>query len=253
MNPCRNRISVCIAAYEGERFIAAQLRSILAQLSDVDEVIVVDDHSSDKTCEQVRCLADSRIRLIQNDDNQGVAASFERAISVASGKIIFLSDQDDVWMPGKVNAVLRVFEAQPRTTLVATDAVLIDEEGKPLGRYYAQRGTFRSGLFANLIRCKYLGCTMAFRSELIAKVIPFPTGSDVLHDIWIGVVNSISSGTTCYLDEPLVWYRRHAAAVTGSHLSLRRKITIRLHLVKAILYFCARNALGRCAGTEHVI
>lgn len=247
------KLSVCIAAYQGERFIAAQLASILAQLSTQDEVIVVDDHSTDRTCHEVSSFDDSRILLLPNDKNEGVAKSFEKAISRSSGEVVFLSDQDDLWVPGKVERVLQVFKSQPAVTLIVSDALLIDEEGIPRGRYYAQRGTFRSGLFANLIRCKYLGCTMAFRSELIAKVIPFPTGSDVLHDIWIGVVNSISSGTTYYLDEPLVCYRRHSAAVTGSHLNLRRKITIRLHLVKAVLNLYARTALRRCAGTEHVL
>jgi glycosyltransferase involved in cell wall biosynthesis len=243
------KISVCIAAYQGERFIALQLRSILAQLSEADEVIIVDDHSSDGTCDQVRALADPRIHLIQHEKNQGVARAFEEAISRASGNVIFLSDQDDLWASGKVARVIEAFD-NPDVTLVTTDAALIDEDGVPLGvSYYAQRGKFQQGLLANLIRCKYLGCTMAFRSELVAKVIPFPQGSDVLHDIWIGVVNSITSGTTRYLDEPLVWYRRHSTAVTQGNLSVGKKIRARLHLIKAVMGYWARNLLVRRVGT----
>jgi glycosyltransferase involved in cell wall biosynthesis len=95
------RISVCIAAFQGERFIAAQLRSILAQLSGADEMIV-DDHSSDRTCDQVRSMGDSRVRLIERLSNQDVALTFEEALSRAAGSVIFLSDQDAPWAPGKV-------------------------------------------------------------------------------------------------------------------------------------------------------
>lgn len=243
-------VSVCIAAYQGERFIFAQLQSILAQLSLDDEIIVVDDHSCDATCQRVQALADSRIRLVQHQYNRGVAASFEEAISLASGQIIFLSDQDDLWMTGKVRRVLEVFATHPETTLITTDAILIDEDGVPLGSsYYAKRGKFRSGLLANLLRCKYLGCTMAFRSELISRILPFPGGTGILHDIWIGVVNSISSGKTRYVAEPLVYYRRHPDAVTQGRLSLIGKINVRWNLLTAVMRYWARDLLARRVGT----
>lgn len=243
-------ISVCVATYQGEPFVTAQLQSILTQLSNSDEVIIVDDHSSDKTCERIVALDDPRIRLIRHDVNQGVAGSFEEAISHASGDLIFLSDQDDLWAPGKVIKVLEVFKDNPAVTLVATDAALIDEQGVSLAdSYYGTRGKFRSGLLANLIRCKYLGCTMAFRSELISKVVPFPHGSEVLHDIWIGVVNAISSGTTCFIDEPLVRYRRHSGGVSQGKLRLNRQIRTRLHLIRAVVNFWVRNLLARRLGT----
>jgi glycosyltransferase involved in cell wall biosynthesis len=95
MSKRADRVSVCVATYQGERFVAAQLQSILTQLSDGDEVIIVDDHSMDTTCERIVALGDSRIRLIRHDANRGVAESFEEAISQASGDVIFLSDQDD--------------------------------------------------------------------------------------------------------------------------------------------------------------
>lgn len=197
----RPKISVCMAAFQGERYITAQLRSVLDQLSEDDEVIVIDDHSTDGTREKVRALADPRVCLVEHHANQGVAKSFEEAISRATGSVIFLSDQDDLWAPVKVSRVLQVFDKNPEVTLVTTDASLIDEDGVQLGgSYYAKRGRFSPGFMSNLIRCKYLGCTMAFRSGLVSKVMPFPRGSVILHDIWIGVINSVSSGNTFYID-----------------------------------------------------
>jgi glycosyltransferase involved in cell wall biosynthesis len=242
----RPKISVCMAAFQGERYIADQLRSILVQLSGDDEVIVVDDYSSDATCDEVRSLGDARIRLVERRSNQGVVKSFEEALSQATGSVIFLSDQDDLWAPGKVETALRAFASNPEITLVATDAALMDENGVQLGTsYYAIRGRFRSDFMSNLIRNKFLGCTMAFRSELVPKVLPFPHGRDILHDIWIGVVNSIISGNTLYIDEPSVWYRRHSRSMTAGKLPWMRKLRTRWHLLKAVMRFWIKDRLGR--------
>jgi len=245
----RPKVSVCMAAFQGERYVSAQLQSILVQLSDSDEVIVVDDHSSDRTCEEVRSLGDPRIRLIERPRNQGVAKSFEEALSYATGSVIFLSDQDDLWARGKVSIVLRAFASNPRVTLVATDAALIDEDGNRLGNsYYAWRGPFSSGVWSNLVRCKFLGCTMAFRSELVPKVLPFPHQFAVLHDIWIGVVNSITSGSTLYIDEPLVCYRRHSRSFTAGRLSRIRQLQTRLHLLYTVVRYWIRDRLCHRVG-----
>ena len=247
----RPKISVCMAAYQGEKYIAAQLQSILVQLSPDDEVIVVDDHSSDGTRDQVRLLGDSRIHLIERSANQGVAKSFEEALSRATGSVIFLSDQDDLWDAEKVATVMRAFESNPRVTLVATDATLIDEDGKPLGNsYYAWRGTFRSGFFSNLVRNKFLGCTMAFRAALLPKILPIPGGGDILHDIWIGAVNSATSGAAMYIDKPLVRYRRHLNSLTVGRLTGVRQLRIRARLLKAIIGFWIREGLSWRTGTQ---
>ncbi len=137
-----------MAAFQGHRFIAAQIGSILDQLSENDEVIVVDDHSSDGTPDKVRSLSDPRIRLVESPTNQGIAKTFEEALSRASGSVIFLSDQDDIWMPGKVEKVLRAFESNPNAALVVSDALLVDEANNPLGAsYYQSRGSSSAPVF----------------------------------------------------------------------------------------------------------
>ncbi len=246
----RPKISVCMAAFQGQRFIAAQLGSILDQLSENDEVIIVDDHSSDGTPDKVRSLGDPRIQLVENSTNQGIAKTFEEALSRANGSVIFLSDQDDIWMPGKVDKVRLAFENNPNVALIVSDALLVDEANNPLGpSYYQSRGSFRSGFLANLFRSKFLGCTMAFRSRLLTKILPFPRDcGDVVHDFWIGVVNSITTGNTLYIDEPLVRYRRHSAAVTGGKLTRTRQLRTRFDLLCAVVNFWTKDRLSRRAG-----
>jgi glycosyltransferase involved in cell wall biosynthesis len=241
----RPKISVCMATFQGERFVEAQLRSILTQLSDTDEVIVVDDHSSDATCEIVRGLGDTRVRLIERTANQGPAKTFEEALLRASGSVVFLSDQDDLWAPGKVTRVIEAFRINPGVTMVVTDAALIDENGKDTGvSYYASRGSFRSGVLSNVVRCKFLGCTMAFRSELIAKALPIPDGIGMLHDFWLGAINSMTDGGTLYLDEQLVLYRRHAGAITAGPLKRKTQLHIRANLVRSVVKCWIRRRLG---------
>src|SRR5579871_3985840 len=147
----RPKVSVCMGAYQGEEYIGLQLRSILAQLSGDDEIIVVDDCSTDRTCNEVCAFQDRRLALIQHTENRGVLRTFETALSRASGEVVFLSDQDDLWLPRKVETVLEAFAIDPEVMLVASDAILIGEDGAKIGdSFYAMRGKFRSGLWSNL-------------------------------------------------------------------------------------------------------
>lgn len=235
----RPKISVCMAAYNGERFIAAQLRSILCQLGDHDEVIIVDDASQDATCARISELQDPRIVLVAQEANRGLLATFGAALSRATGEIIFLSDQDDLWKPQKVETVLNAFAQIPDLMLIATDASLIDDKGNPIGNsYYAQRGKFRAGLWPNLLICKFLGCTMAFRSGLAQLALPFPRATQVHHDVWLGCVNALTGGRVLYLPEPLVEYRRHSANFTGRfRFTTLRRYRMRTQLYAALLRY----------------
>lgn len=239
----RPAISVCLAAYNGERYIRAQLNSILTQLAADDEVIVVDDASQDQTKEQVLSLGDSRIQLIEHTTNRGATRTFEDAIRAASGRILFLSDQDDLWSPKKVAVMLEAFRSRPEVTLIATDVSLIDSDGSLLAEsYFKRRGKFRPGLWANVVRNRFGGCTLAFRCEVIGDILPLPRKYDVLHDVWIGVRNSLSGHQTLYIPEALVLNRRHGTTATGKkRLTVRRRIRIRVDLLLAQAEFWLRG------------
>jgi glycosyltransferase involved in cell wall biosynthesis len=240
----RPKVSVCVATYQGERYISLQLRSILDQLSAEDEVILVDDGSEDGTCDKILALRDPRVRVIRNAENQGVLRSFETALSISSGEIVFLSDQDDLWLPKKVEKILEIFLHDPDLMLVASDAILIDENGTTIGdSFYAQRGRFQPGLWSNLLIGKFHGCTMAFRSSVLRSALPFPPAKEVHHDTWIGCINALIGGKTKYISEPLVAYRRHSTNVTGrTRLSTYTRLKVRSLLVLGLLAFCVKRA-----------
>lgn len=235
-------ISVCMAAYNGERYIVAQIQSILNQLNGDDELIVVDDCSADATRETVRAIADGRIRLIEHTRNLGVSRTFEDAIRAARNGILFLSDQDDLWATNKVDIILNTFAARPEVTLIATDAALIDADGALISSsYFVNRGTFHAGFWKNFLRNHFGGCTMAFRSSILPEILPLPHDYAVLHDLWIGVRNSLAGHQTLYLDQPLVLNRRHGSTATGQRrLSLAGKIRNRVHLLLAVTLFRLR-------------
>ena len=199
------KISICLASYNGDQYIGNQISSILHQLRENDELIIVDD----KTAKVIESFQDARIILIRNIVNIGVVKNFEKAINYALGDIIFLSDQDDIWLPSKLQKVLDVFSKYPDVTLVLSDAEIIDADGRLIAdSFFKLRGKFVADPFSNFIKNKYHGCTMAFRKEMLGLFLPFP--SDIsMHDIWIGMVNSIY-GRVFYIDEPLIQHRRHS-------------------------------------------
>lgn len=238
-------ISVCLAAYNGSRWITQQLESILPQLGPADEVIVVDDASSDKTVETVSALGDDRIAVHRNPTNSGVNASFERALSLARGDIIFLSDQDDLWHPRKVARVLEVFDTSPETTLVLSDARVVDAAGAVIRpSYFGDRGPFIPGVLPNILKSKFLGCAIAFRRSIRDRSLPFPAEIPG-HDMWIGIVNELF-GRTCFIEDPLIDYRRHGSnASPSTRQKLGTMLIWRWQLVRNIVPLAIAKWLGR--------
>jgi glycosyltransferase involved in cell wall biosynthesis len=228
------RVSVCLAAHNGARFIREQVESILSQLSLGDELIVVDDASSDDTVAILEGFRDARIRIIRQVPNCGVLKTFERALREAAGEVIFLCDQDDVWRGDKVAKTLEAFERTPGATLVLSNGDLIDSRGRSLEEALHASDRLPLGVAANLVRNRYQGSTMAFRREILAAALPFPGGIP-MHDSWIGIVNAVV-GRAVYLPQKLVSYRRHGDNVTSRHHgTVYRMLAQRWGLLKALI------------------
>jgi glycosyltransferase involved in cell wall biosynthesis len=235
------KISVCMTTYNGSQYVEKQIHSILSQLSVNDELIIVDDCSMDNTINLIKKITDSRIHLSQNSQNLGVIKNFEKAICQAKGDIIFLSDQDDIWMPDKVKEVTSVFTQRQEVTLVITNLQVIDEHDNLVPNSKLV-GDFRPGLIRNFVKSKFRGCTLAVRQPMLKYFLPFP--KDIpMHDMWIGLVNEIY-GQTLYIDKPLLQYRRHSSNVTSeNHAEIRQMIKWRYSLFKNLSMLILKKML----------
>lgn len=227
-------ISVCIATYNGESFLYRQLRSILDQLGCDDEIIISDDNSNDATVKIIEGFSDDRIKLHKNTNRLGPVMNFERAVALSKGDIIFLADQDDIWLPGKVERMCMELDY---VDLVVCDASLIDSAGNILTTSYFKARRSGPGLIKNITRNTYLGCCMAFRRAVFEKAKPFP--KDLYHDYWIGIIAEIFFRTR-FIDDVLVRYRRHdsnfsSASDLKSNNSFWDILLIRMILFKNLL------------------
>jgi len=197
-------ISVCIATFNGGKFIREQVMSVLLQLSEADEVVVSDDGSTDDTVEILKSINDKRIKICQNEGKHGFIWNFENALQKAKGDVFFLCDQDDIWKPDKVKVVMQVLKDYD---IVLHDAEIIDKDGVKTGILYSDGMHQRKGFWSNLWKTRWLGCCMAFRKNVLEYALPFPRHI-VGHDGWISAVGLVKFDYY-YIPDVLMCYRRH--------------------------------------------
>lgn len=244
------RVSVCLATYNGSRFVEKQIASILAQLDQNDELIISDDSSTDDTVEIIKRFNDSRVLLLENQIFRSAVFNFENALKHAQGEYIFLSDQDDIWKPNKVNRVLEVLN---EVDLVVTNCDFIDDNDNQIGTSYFDVYNSGSGIFKNFVKNSYLGNCMAFNRNVLKRILPFPdqlrkTSKLLLfHDVWIGLISNLYFRVK-FIPEVLSSYRRHDDNVSPTEMSaispnsLLTKIRSRSLLAIALI-----NRLINCA------
>ena len=213
-------ISITMATYNGEKYIQAQLDSILAQTYQPLEIIIVDDSSTDNTVKLIKDyqIKHSNITLIQNLQNQGVVRSFELAINNCSGDYIALADQDDVWV---VNKLEELHKHIGEALLIHSDAILVDADLQIISNSYMQYS--KSNHYRTL--CDYLlgnnvtGCCSMFRRSLWQQTGYIPQGF-YTHDHYLAIMASAIGGTSGikYYAKPLVYYRQHSANAIGAKI-----------------------------------
>lgn len=222
-----------MAVYNGEKFIREQIESVLSQLQNNDELLIFDDLSTDTTAKIVTEFeSDERVKFKTNSSQLGVVKNFERALEYATGDYIFLCDQDDVWLPGKVSECIHALQDH---LLVVTDCNVVDEKLNPLNDSFFDLRHSGEGIIKNIWKNSYLGCCMAFRTELLSICLPIPANIP-MHDMWLGLLSE-TQGSVLFLPKKLSLYRRHQFAVspTGgkSNLNVVGKLKVRV-----ILVFC---------------
>ena len=228
-----------MATYNGEKYVAAQLESILASPL-VGELLVSDDGSTDRTIEIVERFSDSRIKLLRGP-RAGYGRNFEYLLTQAQGEYIFFSDQDDIWLPEKIGLMAAQLQ---HADLVMSDCVVVDQDLKVLHPSYFALIDSRPGLLKNLAKNSYLGCCMALRRRLLAHILPLPRHLPY-HDWWAGMVAE-AFGTVTFLNVALMQYRRHAEALTPSGARRSRApLTRRLRHRILMAWYLLLRRVGR--------
>lgn len=225
------KISVVLAAYKGEKYIGQQIESILSQLKDEDELIISDDFPEGKTKAVIDSFTDERIIYTQGP-KKGVNANFANAMAMASGDVIFLCDQDDVWMPTKVSRVMAAIESG--SDLVLHDACVTDGSLETLEpSFFAVHGS-NASFFRNIVRNSFVGCCMAFTKDVMTASLPIPAKAP-MHDWWIAL-NAMKKGfNVTLLNEPLIKWRRHGDNVTGGSTTALQKIAWRINIIRCLI------------------
>jgi len=232
-------LSVALCTYNGERYLPEQLASIANQTVLPNEMVVVDDGSSDGSVALVSQWATSvpfTVHIHQNTSNLGSTKSFEKAMSLCTGDVIVLSDQDDAWRNDRLAQTAAWLVNNPAMEAVFCNADLIDEFSKPVGQRIWELVQFgpesqekwRQGLGHELLFSGYIvtGATMAIRRSALPALVPFPTHVQYLiHDAWLSLVLALK-GTIGFIDEPLVFYRQHSRQQVGFKAS-RAKVTMK--------------------------
>ena len=227
-------ISVCVATYNGEKFIREQIDSILCQLSSDDEIIVSDDGSTDGTIVIINCIGDKRIRIIEGPRKHSPTFNFENALKEAKGDYIFLADQDDVWKTNKVEVCMKWLQ---KYDCVVSDAEVTDSNLNPLyPSLYAIMQVRQGHIYNTVWKNGYTGCCMAFRRNILEASLPFP--KDIpMHDIWIGNVAAYKYNMK-FIPDKLIMFRRHNETIScngkGSKYSIWQQMKFRWSIIKNI-------------------
>jgi glycosyltransferase involved in cell wall biosynthesis len=232
-------VSVACCVYNGAAYLRPQLDSIAKQSIPPDELVVVDDGSTDGSAAIIedfgrRFGGAITVRSVRNATQLGVTANFEKALSLTAGELLFLSDQDDVWHPEKVAMISETFAARSELDLLFTEARRIGPDGEVLtgSLFDALELTARERRLVHgghayealLRRNLATGATVALRRSLFERARPFPVGW--LHDEWLAII-AAATGQVDFLDAPLVDYRQHDNNQVGMRtLSLGDKVML---------------------------
>ncbi len=230
--------SIVLASYNGESFIFEQLKSILIQMELNDELIIIDDCSTDNSIILIKQIFEKYNRLntflFSNKENLGPKKSFEEGLKKASKDIIVLSDQDDIWTKNRLQRIKKNLNYFDFCTL---NSYLWDNSNKDLKETSIL--TFdimppSKSIIRNIIKPSFIGCHLAFKAEYLDYILPFPN-LVYMHDMYIGIFAILSK--SLFVDSlPTMYYRRHLNCYTPKKTSLIFKISIRVRYFLAIIF-----------------
>lgn len=226
-------VSVCMAVFNGEKYIREQLLSILSQIKPDDEIIISDDGSWDNTVRMIKEMNDSRIKVYHNNYKRGIIGNFVNTLIHSSGEYIFLADQDDVWLPDKYSIVIEYLN---NFDLVHHDSIVTNENLETVyDSLYSILNNGR-GIIKNIKKSTYYGSHMAFKRKVLEKAIPFPETKEVGHDLWLGLVAEMTA-TVRFIPNKLILYRRHEKAYCNLFQKSSRGFLVKICGRLQIIYY----------------
>jgi len=209
-------ISIVMATYNGANFLVEQLESLANQTILPNEIIISDDNSSDCTVDLVKRFQKTssiEIKININKENLGYSGNFNKALSLSSGDLVFLSDQDDVWFPNKIEYMLNVVDKNPSYLMYMNNAILTNSKLKP--SEFTTYGQIKIAGFND--ESYIMGCCALVKRELLEFALPIPVELNA-HDVFLG---TISDGLKAkYISsEILQYYRRHDSNTSDSPIN----------------------------------
>lgn len=225
----QQRLSIVMCTFNGAGHLQAPLDSLLAQTRKPDEILIGDDASTDDSLMIVRAFEPLarrqgiEVQLLCHPTNLGYVENFSTTLQRASGEVLFLCDQDDIWHADKLATMAARFSEDPDLLLLHSDARLVDAHGASLGCSLFEslqltddekQAIHRGDAFDVVLRRSFVtGATTAMRRELVQLALP--VAADWIHDEWLAAV-AAASGRLDFIDEPLINYRQHDANQIGA-------------------------------------
>lgn len=214
-------ISVVMTTYNGQKYLAEQLDSLMAQHHTNFELIISDDGSDDRTIEIAsRYLNDPRVKLARNPGPGGMVNNLTYALSFATGDYISICDQDDIWQPNKLDRMIAEIGDH---SAIFCDSELVDANGQALGKSLLDcLSPIRPDIgdhCARLIRMNFVsGHALLFRRELLSQILPF--NDTLVYDHQIAMIAALNNGIKL-LDETLIKHRQHENNLVNDYQGLQ--------------------------------
>lgn len=244
-----------MATYNGEKYLSKQLKSFITQTRQPDELVITDDCSTDKTMDilkEFKKNAPFDVKIFSNKINLGYTQNFNKALSLCSGDLVFLSDQDDVWFDEKLEYMVNLIKQHPTKSVFMCDAELTDEVLAPSGITKQMQIKRLRGKLTGFVT----GCCILVKKDFLDKVLPIPEYFRG-HDNWI--VNLSDALNQRYIDgKVLQYYRRHGSnesmTLSNKIKTITLKDRLKLFLIRLkrklfvgnwITYFQRKNTIAK--------
>ena len=218
-----NKVSVAMITYNSAKYIREQIDTILINLTESDELVISDDGSTDDTIEIINeyIKKDTRLKLVFNAEH-GINNNCVNSIKNCTGDIIFLSDDDNVWLENKIKTVLAVFEKE-KCILIQHDCKIVDSELNVLNESYFSYYRAKKGIIRNIVRSTYGGSLIAFKKELLRYIVPLPKKIPTYYDDWFGIMAE-KHGKVVFLNKVLSLWRRHSGSHSTGFSNKKQKV-----------------------------